>query len=343
MTNQTNSSFLKRLAFLFALAVSAAGCSRESDDSQDGDALQSEKFTPAAEVAANELAVIEGATTKAKGDTIQLVDLSNTPPDAIPKAVAAIIALRGVEEVRMKGSHIDDPAVLPVSGIRSLKRLRLTETRITDAVLEKLADRGELQLLHLQKADAITTEGLQYVGKITELKDLSLAGRNVDDSIVTAVAGLPKLKKLRLRGTAITGDNFDAIADSPVEDLELAETDFSNTGMPAIARMPRLTKLNLWLTKVTDEGLVSLTDMQQLVSLNLDNMPGITDASIDVILTLPKLTFLHLGKTKVTSAGVKRLSSLRELETLHVTNLGIPDDVLDELKNSLPNLKNLVN
>lgn len=313
------------------------GCDRQQDLEPSAPAVQ-QTVDPG-----DAIETVEGVSTKKKGDQITVVDLTKVSADELPKAVAATVLMPNVEEVRFKGSHVGDPSVLPIAGITSLRRLRVTDTSITDTTLEKLGDVGRLQLLHLHNAPSITLQGLQQLAKLGEMKELSLSGSNIGDSVVPFLGSLKKLKKLRMRGTAITGEGFSPLGDSNIVDLELAETAFGNSGMPAIASMPALTKLNLWLTKIDDEGLESLRGKTSLTSLNLDNIPEITDQAIDVILTLPDLTFLHLGKTNVSADGVSRLAELQKLETLHVTNLGIPEPVIQKLRSQLPSLQNLVN
>ena len=43
-----------------------------------------------------------------------------------------------------------------------------------------------------------------------------------------------------------------------------------------------------------------------LTSLNLDDCPGVTDASMDTVGKLANLEFLHIGATKVTDAGLAK-------------------------------------
>ncbi len=327
-------------ALTMGLTLLVFGCSRDggTDVAPDlGDAAEN------ALEADQALAEIAGQVMWTKGNRTASVDLREVAPEDLPTAVAATVMVPGVEEVQLKGRAVDDTIALPVSGIPTLRRLRLTDTDVTDTTLKKIGEVGNLQLLHVHGAQQITAEGLRSLSELSELKDLSLSGDNIDDGVIASLAGLTELKKVRLRGTAITGDNIAPIGDTPIEDLELAETDFGNAGMADVAEMPELTKLNLWLTKIDDQGLQSLAGNERLTSLNLDNLPGITDASIDVIASMPSLTFLHLGKTAVTADGVERLDKLQKLEKIHVTNLDVPEEVLQRLRDRIPSLKEVVN
>jgi hypothetical protein len=103
--------------------------------------------------------------------------------------------------------------------------------------------------------------------------------------------------------------------------------------------MPQLEKLNLWLTQIDDAGLEPLGGKTQLTWLNLDNVSGITNRSLDVIGGLVNLRLLHLGGTGVTEAGLPKLHGLKHLETLFITRLGISDEGVEELKAAMPWLK----
>lgn len=331
---------LKHGVLLMMVAMLSSGCGRQndSDSSSVGETAGSVSPNPA-----EELASIDQVATQEKNGRLTLVDLTKTSPSDIPEAVAALVMLPGVEEVRLAGPSVTDPMAIPIVGIASLKRLRLTDTAISDSVLQKIGERGALQLFHAHNNSGLTSTGLAQLSKLSGLKDLSLSGANVDDGVIESISNLKKLKKLRLRGTGITGDRFDAISKTNIVDLELAETEFGNAGMRSVAAMPKLTKLNLWLTKVDNDGVAELKGKTQLTSLNLDNIPAVSDPAIATILSLPELVFLHLGKTSVTAQGIEQLQALKKLETLHVTNLNIPDDVISRLQSAVPKLKNVVN
>jgi hypothetical protein len=128
---------------------------------------------------------------------------------------------------------------------------------------------------------------------------------------------------------------------SSVKELDVSETALGNAAIPSIAAMPALKKLNLWLTRIDDVGLRGLAARTDLTSLNLDNIPAITDASLPLIATMKELTFLHLGKTSVTPTGLMGLAPLTKLQTLIVTNLGVDAATAQQLREGLPSLTRL--
>ncbi|MEM9587484.1 MAG: hypothetical protein AAGA03_09395 [Planctomycetota bacterium] len=241
-----------------------------------------------------------------------------------------------------EASKLTPMGVAQIGGLSKLRNLRVGGDAVNDqsvAVIGSLSNLGALGLL----STGITDAGLDKIAGLPRLKELMLFGTPVTDACLTSVAKFPALVTLKLRQTKITGHAFAPLSTTNIVDLELAETDFGNQGMDAITKMPKLRKVNFWLTKIDDDGVAKLKGMTQLTSLNLDNLPPVSDASVSVINSLPQLDFLHLGKTSITPEGVKSIRGLDKLKTLHVTNLGVTDEDAQAIQNNLPALQTLVN
>lgn len=241
---------------------------------------------------------------------------------------------------------LDAPGVTG-EGIRELRamtrlrNLRLSGTAIDDDSLQALGGLTNLAALALQET-AVTDEGLGTLVGLTELRELSLYGTPITDRGLATLAELPRLAKLRLRRTAVTGADTGPLASMPLEELELAETEFDDEGMAEVAAISGLRRLNLWSTRVGDVGVAQLANHDSLVWLNLDNLPGVTDRSLDKIATLSGLEFLHLGKTSVTPGAIPRLAPLGRLATLHISRLGATEADRRAIRLALSGLENLV-
>lgn len=262
-------------------------------------------------------------------------------------AIGDATLTRLAEQNRLELLYLVDAGGLTSEGVGMLGRMtRLRNLRVSGPMVDDrsatvLAKLHELAALSLHET-AVSDETLPLIEELVQLRELSLFGTPVTDASLDSIAKLPRLIKLRLRQTAVKGENAEALARMPVVDLELAETEFSNAGMPSVAAMPSLQMLNLWSTKVDDDGVQWLRGKEPLRSLNLDNLPGVTDRSLDVIATLLNLEFLHLGKTAVTPAGLSKLEGLRKLKTLHITRLGASDAEKEALLRSMPSITELV-
>ena len=297
------------------------------------------------------------AEAAARAETIEFVLSGPAVDDELLETVLAAPGLRRLrlqntsvgdatiarlaESNRLELLYLIDAAGLTERGVRSLgtmtrlRNLRISGPAVDDDSVVALATLGNLAALALRHT-AVTDAGVEAVAELSGLKELSLFGTPVTDAALPAIARLQKLSKLRLRQTKVTGENAAPLATMPVVELELAETGFSNAGMESVAAMPQLEKLNLWLTRIDDAGLEHLSGKTQLTRLNLDNVSGITDRSLDVIGGLGNLRLLHLGGTGVTEAGLPKLYGLKKLETLFITRLGISDEGVEALKAAMP-------
>lgn len=288
-----------------------------------------------------ELKVVAEENITREGDHIIKVDLRTLSGEALRAAIAEVASLDSLQEVLIAGDEVTDEWMLPLVDTQSLKRLRAPQTRITGKTIEALASTASLELLDLTDVKSFGVGDAASIAGLRRLKELNLMNTTVDDQVFAHVATLPQLRKVRLRGTAITGDNVGDLSQSSVSDIEISETGFGNTGMSSIANMPQLQKLNLWLTKIDDEGLAEIKDKTSLTLLNLDNVSGITDASLPIIVSLVNLELLHLGGTSVSSDSVSQLASLKKLKTLFITRLGVSDASAESLRRELPVVERL--
>jgi hypothetical protein len=246
-------------------------------------------------------------------ESLELLDLTDCA-SLTPDSLHSIGRLVGLRNLRLSGESVNDDSVAQLATLRKLSAILLRQTAVTDAGFTKLA-------------------------VLDNLQEINLMGTGVTDASLATLARFPKLKKLVLRQTAIGGTDASALARmSTVVELDLSETAFGNTGMESVARMSGLRKLNLWLTAVDDVGAGHLISRPELTSLNLDNVRGITDDSLDVIAAMPSLTFLHLGGTSVTAAGLTKLHGLAKLETLIITRLGLTGDQVETVRRAMPSL-----
>ena len=108
-------------------------------------------------------------------------------------------------------------------------------------------------------------------GNITSADFSDLAVR---DDQVPLLAGLPKLKKLRLWGSLITDGVFDELV-----------------------KLESVVDVGLANTEITDAGLQNLEKMPQLRTVFLRRNTYLSDDAFDVFPKLPKLSLLNLVPT----------------------------------------------
>ncbi len=147
----------------------------------------------------------------------------------------------------------------------------------------------------------------------------------------------PRLKKLRLSGTPITGAGLAHLAElSSLEELDLSECgQLTDDAMVHLGRFVALRDLNLWRVGITDQGVRHLAGLTALERLNLDNT-RLTDAGLPFLAPLTRLTFLHLGSTALSDAGLVHLEGLAALQDLKVTRTAVTAAGVAALQQKLP-------
>ena len=141
-----------------------------------------------------------------------------------------------------------------------------------------------------------TDVALGYIGHMTGLEGLDLAGTYVTDSGLTHVAGLTGLLRLLLEGNPVT-----------------------DAGLVHLASLLKLETLDLWgdRVEVSDAGLVHLAKLTALQDLTLWGTK-ISDAGLEYFHPLTALRRLGLSGTNVTEAGREGLRrALPNLESIN--------------------------
>lgn len=117
--------------------------------------------------------------------------------------------------------------------------------------------------------------------------DLSLARTAVGDGTLALVRGMPKLRRLDLRGTRVTDAGVRELTDNDsIEELILAATAVGDGSLDAIRSMKRLTRLYAWKTTFERDSLVKLRGERPNLLADADE--SVASAALE---TEPALTF----------------------------------------------------
>jgi hypothetical protein len=270
----------------------------------------------------------------ASGQIIEL-DCKDCGIDWIDHAEALAKELKSVRSIRVQ----DDAAVEKIALFPSVRNVYLYRPRITDAGVAHLKNLPELRLVHLNQC-SVSDAGCAFLKQLKKLKEFGCYGTPIGQAGLSFIAKPDQITKLNLRGSAITDEELIAVLQKFIllTSLELSETGITDKSVPAIARLPDLVDVNFWLTKITDSGVAQLVD-KPLKRLNLDNIPTITNASIESAAKIKTLEFLHLGKTGITDAGLEPLKSLPNLTELHISHTAVTPAAAAELKAAMPKVK----
>lgn len=218
-----------------------------------------------------------------------------------------------------------------------------------DGPAETSANDDDLLLLKpfaksLQKLDVqhteVTDAGLQTIAELTELEELNLSGTAIDGEGLQHLVSLDKLRSLNLRETAILPEYLQPLsALTQLHGIDLPASVLTDETLAVLGKLPNLTQLNLSQTPITDRGLEHLSNLKHLEELNLFDTK-ITDAGLKSLSKMTNLKRLVLSRTKVTSAGLVHLADLKQIEVLDLLETDVEDAGLVHLS-GLPELNSL--
>ncbi|MBZ0138047.1 MAG: hypothetical protein K8I27_16950 [Planctomycetes bacterium] len=260
-------------------------------------------------------------------------------------AGAALVGLNGVEAITLSGGAFEfmtsplhtkadfhDNIKMYLS-MRDLVRFETySNFQVSDDVLGMIGQsRGITELIlrnddDLRRKNLITGEGLREIGRMRQLRsltmhgfgpsldhsglsdledmllglpnleELSLYGWPVEDHHLTrCLPVLQRLKFLDVRGTKLSAHFYSAIDSSWSLETLLASNSFGDVAAGAVSDLPNLTRLEIASSGITDEGLALLQRSVSLRSLNLNDVSGISPAGIRLVAGATSLKKLYLG------------------------------------------------
>ena len=140
---------------------------------------------------------------KIVGDLRNLRDLFLSHTPITDAGLAHLVALTGLEKLYLNGTQITDDGLAHVAKLSNLKMLVLSsDVAITDAGVAHLAALQNLEQLYLP--EGITDDGIQYLSRMTHLRQLDLEDTHISDAGLHHLSGLHNLTKIYLWGTRVT-------------------------------------------------------------------------------------------------------------------------------------------
>jgi serine/threonine protein kinase/WD40 repeat protein len=209
------------------------------------------------------------------------------------------------------GRATPEPAVQRQPPAESAKNIPVETPAERKAAEWALSLGGKVRITRPAEAEEheITRSG-DLPAKDFKLVAIELWGkREVNDTGLANIRGLPDLQRLILNGTSV-----------------------SDTGLAGLKDLPKLAVLDLGGTQVTNAGLASLQNLKELAVLHLDGVHTISDAGLAHVKDLRRLQILSLRRTSVTGNGLRAIEGLRDLHTLNLSEVPIKDEGLTHLR-----------
>lgn len=178
-------------------------------------------------------------------------------------------------------------------------------------------------------------EDLQLIGRLPDIKDLTLQFGEFSNDSLHHLCGLEKLENVDLKWTTITDEGLTHLAQIPsIRSLVLNksyppaaapnvhEHQITDRGLVEISKLRNLENLVIWGAHISDDGLASIAACEQLKVLWLCDT-RIDGGGLVNFERLTQLQELDLCGTDVTAESLQHLRSLTHLRSLRVARTNV--------------------
>lgn len=269
--------------------------------------------------------------------------IPEVPLGAIDPPLREIAKLPALEYLCIRSTSVSDNGVRALAPLRTLRKLNLAHTRISDAALEHLSAFPRLEMLNLDRT-AVTDAGVCRLEAVQTLRELSLRNTKVAGVGFAKIASLRKLEKLDLYDTNVGDDGVaDLAAVTSLRILNLGRPRFSDSisdeASLHIAKLARLEQLSLGGPAVGDESMRRFAALPKLVFLTISGS-RMSDVGLATISQSSSLEHLELREcSEISDSGVLNLSELSSLQRLVLFhNKRVTEGVVARLKSLRPDL-----
>ena len=231
-----------------------------------------------------------------------------------------VVELKTVKKLDLSFTYVTDKGIKKLQALQQLEDLTLdTAEFLTDASMAHLRANRALRRLVVRGVD-ITDAGMPYVGEMTGLRSLDISYTMLGDVGLEHLPGLSELEHLKLGGNMITGLNLNFLKLLPkLKSLSLRGVQRRNAGA---CWTPRITDLDLETISLL-AGLEEL-DLGVGIGLGMGGKPAapgggncrltgglqITDLGVAKLAKLKKLRRLNLSGARLTTESIQVLQSL---------------------------------
>jgi hypothetical protein len=179
----------------------------------------------------------------------------------------------------------------PLAAFPRLRSIQLHTHQVSDATLEVLGRRKDLEEIYLFEVSQVTDRGVEYLRGLKKLRVLCLTESQITDHSLEVLSGI-----------------------STITHLNLQWHDFTDGGLAHLAGMKQLTDLAVCgphrPNRITDAGLLHLKSLPNLKSLMIQ-YTLVSEAGLQLLIELPQLKGLSLHGSQVTKEGIEMLRQAR--------------------------------
>ncbi|MDO5565116.1 MAG: hypothetical protein Q4G59_00570 [Planctomycetia bacterium] len=262
-----------------------------------------------------------------------------------------VTALKSATSLRMlilsSCPKVTDRGIASLSELVNLESLKLGCEKLTDASMKSISQLVRLEYLDISSCEKVSAAGLALLSGLTCISKLSLPYKSKPEAYLPAIKTFTQLDELDCGHSTVTDDLLSNIAGMVhLRKLKLSTCpNLTDQGMSVLSSLQKLEMLDLfgnaWLT---DDGLRHIASLKKLRWLDLSGCSSLPDDCISTLTQLPDLQWLGLGQTQITGSALSNLASSPAVKKLQMFILDYCDKLVDDdlcYLESLPELETL--
>src|SRR5687768_6152080 len=258
-----------------------------------------------------------------------------------------------IVQVSLARTWANDADVERVAAIKTLKKLDLSLTYVSDKGAEAIGKATQLEELNLFTAEFITDAAIAFLRGNTNLRVLNLRGTDVTDTSLEYISQLGNLRSLDISFTQIGDVGMEHLAPlSQLEELNVGGMKISGAALHVLKYLPNLKRLSFYGTQRRNAGMCWAPVMTDIELDTIALLTGLEELNIGdgVALGTPRPAEMGprageaecriTGGTRVTDVGVAKLANLKKLRNLNLSGSHVTGGALKTLA-ALPALQQL--
>jgi Leucine-rich repeat (LRR) protein len=307
-------------------------------------------------------APVDDEGMKVLGQLKQLTYLSLSGTKVTDKGMRFITGLKNLESLSLDFTEVSETGLIYLAGMDKLKSLRfqkfgddelgdygaeclakvpnleriIGKWDLTDVGFEHLAKLKKLESLDFE--NNVSDEHLDHIASMLGLKRLGFYRCPISDQGIEKLVALKNLESLSIRHM-LTGASLKAFVKIP--NLKQLTVEFEEFGpasnWQSLGEMANLETLNMGLVQFDSTACASLSRLNKLKQLSLENRNRLGSEFFDAVSGLKQLESLSIDAADASDDDYRKLLQLKKLEYLDIFSQ-ITDEQLLSLA-ELPSLR----
>jgi internalin A len=249
---------------------------------------------------------------------LERLDLSHTR--ITDEGMLHLKSATGIRELKLYyAEQVTDQGMSAIKQWKKLTRLDLRGTRISNGTLEIVGGLPQLEALDIANTQ-VTDNGMDLLIALTNLKELTLGRTRTGEVDLSFLRALPSLTVLDLSGARpLPPDlSLEARKKRPLV------PPMRQRDIEALAELRNLRKLKLGFSGISAADLKTLSTLQNVEELGLEECPRIDDDAVAELVHWKSLKYVDLQATQVTAQGLEMLRKAKPGIVI-LSTVGAPD------------------